>query len=206
MRAVAEDDEPRESPSERLATLSAAVASGDRARFAALYEHAAPALHAWASLRIPARLSAWIEPADLVQEVWVRAWRAAASADATRDDPPLRAWLLRIAKNVLLEAMRRADAAPGSNSGGSTRLLVLAGVPDDATAVSRRVARDEDLARFVAWARELDEEERRLLVLCALEGASYAEAAERLGCTRDALAKRWPKLRERAERVLGRAL
>lgn len=195
-----------EEEGERLHALAAAWAAGDRGAFERAVERVAPALFAWSALRIPPHLRAWAEPADIVQEVWVRAVRALGQPRSSEDDPPARAWLFRIAKNVLLELSRKADAAPAAHAGGSTRVLALAGVPDDATAVSRRVARDEGLARLVAWAGELDEEERRLFVLCALEGASYSEAAARLGCSRDALAKRWPKLRERAERALGRAL
>jgi RNA polymerase sigma-70 factor (ECF subfamily) len=203
---MARDDDGPLADEERVAALAACARAGDVAAFARLYERHARALFAWGALRIRPALRAWIEPADLVQEVWARAWRAALEPRA--DDPPLRAWLLRIAKNVMLEVHRRAERSPAplEGPGPSTRMMALAALPDDATAISQRVARDDGLERVVAWARGLEEEDRRLFVLCALEGASYAEAARSLGVSRDALAKRWPKLRERSERALGGAL
>lgn len=159
----------------------------------------APALFAWARARIRPELGAYVDPADVVQEVWCRALAARAAGEA----PPreLRPWLFGVAKNVLLEALRRArsPAFRAGAAGGTTRLLALGRVPDEVTAASVRCARDEGLARFSTWLAALDEPDRELVVNCGLEGLPHAEVAERIGLSRDAAAKRWQRLRARLE-------
>lgn len=166
--------------------------------FRSEYAELAPALFAWARSRIRPELRTFVEPADVVQEVWCRAWSARAEGAEPRE---LRPWLFGVAKNVLLEALRRArsPAFRAGAAGGTTRLLALGGVPDEVTAVSVRCSRDEHLARFSTWLEELPAEDRDLVVLCGLEGLGHAEVGERLGLSRDATAKRWQRLRARLE-------
>jgi RNA polymerase sigma-70 factor (ECF subfamily) len=183
------------------------AASGGELDFQRRYEELAPALHAWAELRIRPQMRALVEPGDVVQEVWCRAWRERAQVAAL--DPAFRGWLFRIAKNVLLEAFRRARAPAfrAGSAGTTTRVLALEGVPDSITAVSRRLARDEGLAKLVEWLRGLEEDERLLVAHVGLEGLSFAEVGERVGLSRDAVARRWQRLRARmAEQRLARDL
>lgn len=167
--------------------------------FRRAYAELAPALFAWARARIRPELRAWIEPSDVVQEVWCRAWAARAAGE--REPEALRPWLFGVAKNVLLEALRRArgPAFRAGAAGSTTRLLALGSVPDEVTAASVRCARDEQLARFSDWLEELAPEDRELVVHCGLEGLAHGEVAERLGLTRDAAAKRWQRLCARLE-------
>ncbi len=176
--------------------LVRAAREGDISSFARLYERIAPAVHTWAELRLRPTVRARCEPADIVQEVWCRAWRALDKLDA---DTPFRPWIFRIAKNVLLEALRQTQgAAEGLGSPGpTTRLFALENLPDDATAISRRLVIDEELKAFAALVRTLDEEDRALVVHCGLEGLGHREVAARLGITADAVAKRWQRLKAR---------
>jgi RNA polymerase sigma factor (sigma-70 family) len=178
--------------------------AGARGDFGKLYEHIAPALYTWASLRIRPSLRTAIDPADLVQEVWCRAWRS--FGDFEPDRTSFRWWLFRIAKHVLLEAVRRAERG-GLATGSTTQLLALGDVPDEATAVSRRVARLEGLELLRVWIEGLDEEDRSLVIHCGLEGLPHAQVAERLDLEREAVSKRWQRLRARlAEMALPREL
>ena len=176
--------------------LARAAKAGELERFGELVERLAPALLTWARLRIRPAWRAHIDETDVVQEVWCRAWRAFPDFDA--DEVPFRYWVFRIAKNVLLEASRKLRAA-GPAAGTTTRLLMLTQVPDEATGLTQRVRRDETLERFADWARELSEEDRKLLVHVGLEGLPHAEAAERLGVGVEALSKRWQRLRAKIE-------
>jgi RNA polymerase sigma factor (sigma-70 family) len=168
-------------------------------RFRRDYAELAPALFAWAAARIRPELRAWIEPSDVVQEVWCRAWGALASDGRAPEE--LRPWLFGVAKNVLLEALRRArsPAFRAGAAGSTTRLLALGRVPDDVTAASVRCARDEHLSRFSEWLAALEPDDRELVVHCGLEGLAHDAVAERIGLTRDAAAKRWQRLRARLE-------
>ncbi len=190
----AEPVPPLDAPTERLA---AGAQGGDAAQFAALYERVAPALHAWAQLRIRRSMRMHVDPADLVQEVWVRAVTAFPRFDpATRS---FRAWLFTIAKNVLLEGFRKLRRSPwaAGEGGPTTRLFALANVPDDVTSLSRRLGRDEAVGAFVERVGELADEDRQLLVHCGLEGLTCAEAARRLDLGEAAVVKRWQRLRAR---------
>ena len=167
---------------------------GDQQGFSELYEHIAPSLHTWAHLRIRPEQSAHLDPADLVQEVWLRAWRQMESFEG--DGSYFRFWIFRIAKNVLLEAVRRGQKTKGAG-GPSTRLKQANDQLDQATAVSQRVARDESLVLFRDQVDLLAVDERKLVLHCGLEGLPHAQVAERLGLSSEAVTKRWQRLRER---------
>lgn len=173
--------------------------NGDAGDFARLYEHIAPAVHTWASLRLRPNQAAMLDPGDLVQEVWLRAWRRIDDFDHER--VPFRFWVFRIAKNVLLEASRQSRRPDQLGriraSGEDGEADPLARVADSITAVSRRVSRDEELGRFREAVAALPEDERKLVLHCGLEGLPLREVGERLGISEEAAGKRWQRLRAR---------
>lgn len=175
--------------------LACAARGGDPEAFGELYARVAPALYAWASLRVRPSLRSRIEPGDVVQEVWLRAWQIFASFDSSKC--PFRAWVFRVAKLVLLEVCRQ-QATPGRAAlGPSTEMEVLRGAPDSMTAVSQRLSRDEAMRAFLERVEGLDGEERKLVAWCGVEGLGFADVARRLDLKRDAVAKRWQRLRAR---------
>ncbi len=167
------------------------------ARFNALYEAIAPSLYTWAEIKIRPQMRGLVDPSDVVQEVWYRAWRAFNAANFEVES--FRRWIFRVAKNVLLESFRalRGSDSLGGGAGESARLRRLAEVPDTATAITRRVARDEGLKLFANWTVGLDEDERALVVHLGLEDMDRAELALRLGLSEATLAKRWERLMSR---------
>ncbi len=168
----------------------------DNQRFAQLYEEAAPALYAWASLRIRPAMRGRVDPEDVLQEVWVRALESDGRREASGAE--FRPWIFGVAKNVLLEAFRKLEQSrSGRGLGSSTRLALIEELPDQATAISRRLAQDESLRVFLERARELPDEDRMILLHHGFEGLTHAEAATRLGLPRDTVAKRWQRLRAR---------
>jgi RNA polymerase sigma-70 factor (ECF subfamily) len=189
-------DEARDDGLEGVTARWLALAQGgDASGFADLYEHIAPALHTWAELRIRPEQRVIIEPGDLVQEVWFRAWRQLEAFDPKTT--PFRFWIFRIAKNVLLEAARSSQRNERAGSGASERLRALEQLADSITAVSLRLARDESLAQFRAAVAALEPDDQKLVLHCGLEGLPYKEVAPRMGLSVDAVAKRWQRLRAR---------
>ncbi len=71
-----------------------------------LYSRHAETLHAYAVRFGPDRASA----DDIVQETFIRAWRHLPQLRA--DDRPIRPWLFRVARNLLIDADRAARARP----------------------------------------------------------------------------------------------
>jgi RNA polymerase sigma-70 factor (ECF subfamily) len=76
-----------------------------------LYSHHAKALHAYVEQFCPDRASA----DDIVQETFIRAWRHLPQLSV--NDRPLRPWLYRVARNLLIDANRAARARPMSAPG-----------------------------------------------------------------------------------------
>jgi len=163
-------------------------------RFEALFAEVAPALYAWAELRIRPTLRARLDPQDLVQEVWIRGMQGFARFDER--GVSFRAWAFRIGKNILMEAIRATRNDIVDTPGGVTsRMLALEGVPQDVTSFTQRLAREESVRAFLEEASSLVEVERMLLVHCGLEGETCAEAAVKLGVSEDAAIKRWQRLK-----------
>jgi RNA polymerase sigma-70 factor, ECF subfamily len=71
-----------------------------------LYSHYAKALHGYVEQFCPDQASA----DDIVQETFIRAWRHLPQLSA--DDRPIRPWLFRVARNLLIDANRAAQARP----------------------------------------------------------------------------------------------
>jgi RNA polymerase sigma factor (sigma-70 family) len=164
-------------------------------RFEQLYADVAPALYAWAEMRIRPTLRARLEPQDLVQEVWLRGRKNFARYDERTAG--FRAWAFRIGKNVLMEALRasRDEPLPGPGGSAATGMLALEGIPENVTSFTQRLARDESVRAFLAHAGSLEEVDRMLLIHCGLEQETCAAAAQKLGLTEDAAIKRWQRLK-----------
>lgn len=190
--------EPSPDPEPSTLDLARAARSGAGAEFGKLYERVAPAIYAWAALRLRPSTRAQLDPEDVVQEVWCRALSIFSGAETHGN---FRAWIFSVAKFVLRELLRKQERALrlDAGAGESTRVRLIEQVPDDVTTATHRIARNDALAKFVAKVQELDPEDRALIVHCGLEGLTCGEAAERLGISRDAAAKRWQRLRARLE-------
>jgi RNA polymerase sigma-70 factor (ECF subfamily) len=201
-------EQPRHPPHSVEQTVTSLLArrvhGGDPRDFDGLYERVAPALYGWAALKIGPNLRGRLDPEEVAQETWLRALRSLREFDDAR--ATFRAWLFGIARHVLMEAfqnLRRQSAAAGTTA----RVFALENHPDTVTSVTRRIAREDALLRFIARVGELGEDEQMLTVLCGIEGMSYDDAADRLGISRDAAKKRWSRLRaELAARELPREL
>ncbi len=170
-------------------------------RFLALYEPVAPAIFAWARLHIHAPLRRRVDPEDILQEVCFRAFTR-----FDKFDPKIanfRAWLFGIAHNVLREALRslkaRGESVFGNAAAVSGRAPGLDGFPAEATNISTRIAREENLVAFLERLDLLEEDDRRLLLYRGLEGKRHQEVAELMGIGSDAAEKRWQRLRKRLQ-------
>jgi RNA polymerase sigma factor (sigma-70 family) len=187
---------PRAGPEqpEDSATSARSAAS---ARFESLYAESAPALYAWAELRIRPQMRVRLDPQDLVQEVWMRGIRNFARFDER--ETSFRAWIFKIGKNVMLEAIRalRTEAAAQPGWSPTTKMLALEGVPHSVTSFTQRLAREDAVREFLAQAAELDDDDRMILIHCGLEEETCASVATKLGLGEDATIKRWQRLRAR---------
>ena len=142
------------------AVLVASARSGDERAFRRLYERYARVVHGLLLARVPPG-----EVEDLVQDVFVAAWRR---LDALRDPAAFGGWLSSIARNRATDYHRRA-----------TETVDL---PDDLPASDSTAARAEALT-VLAAIRSLPEAYRETLVLRLVEGLSGPEISARTGLT-----------------------
>jgi RNA polymerase sigma factor (sigma-70 family) len=190
-----EDGESSEGMAEEQ-VLAKALRDGEESDFNGIYERVAPALFSWARLRIPPSVRPFLDEQDVVQEVWIR-----AVAILDRFDPAkmsFRAWILKVAKYVLLEAIRklRADPWVRMKGGPSTRFFVLHNCPDSVTRLSARMRRDERVEAFTSYVEAMPSPDREILMHCGLEDQKADEVATRLEMTPEAVLKRWQRLRK----------
>jgi RNA polymerase sigma-70 factor (ECF subfamily) len=133
-------------------------------------------------------LGSFEDSEDLVQETFLRAWRARAGFEGRSS---FRAWLYKIATNACLDALERRPRAPAP-AGGERPVLeipwlqpypddLLEGVaPPDDEPDARLVARETIELAFIAAVQLLPPRQRVALIARDVLGWSAAESAELL--------------------------
>lgn len=171
--------------SRELGQLLSRSGLGDRAAFALLYQRTAGHLFA-VVLRIQ-RDRGLAE--DLLQEVYVNVWKAAAGFDAARAQPLT--WLTSIARNRAIDSLRRQATQPQLDSpgqgheaeggdgddGGSDRLERTA---DEGPGPLELLARASEARALDQCLEHLSPPQRQSVALAFFDGLSHAEVAERL--------------------------
>ncbi|HEX3759487.1 MAG TPA: sigma-70 family RNA polymerase sigma factor [Kofleriaceae bacterium] len=142
--------------------LVAAMAAGDRAALATLYERHASLLLGLA-LRIVREKR---EAEDLLHDVFLEAWRTAKDFDPKRGR--VRTWLAIRMRSRALDLQKSARVSRNTGDGG-LELLV-----DEVDAAS------PDHGRVRRALAELGSDQRRVLELAYFEGLSCTEIAERV--------------------------
>ncbi|MFT7619681.1 MAG: RNA polymerase sigma factor (sigma-70 family) [Planctomycetota bacterium] len=173
------------------------VRAGDPSAFAQLYERLAPSLDAWSQLRVTGSLRDYIEPSDIIQEVWWRAMDAFDRYDSAKSG--FRPWIFTIATNVLLEwnRKRRRKIRIEPKSLADRTASLPPALAKQATSVGRGLSLNESVKKLVSIVALLDEEDRAVFVHCGLEGLTAAEVAMLVGTNADSVNKRWQRLREK---------
>jgi RNA polymerase sigma-70 factor, ECF subfamily len=106
---------------------------------------------------------------DVVQETFIRAWRHLPRLSA--DDRPIRPWLFRVARNLLIDADRAARARP----------VVVQALPDEDAGTDS--ALDQVLDRDLVFAalQHLSPAHRDVLIEAFYNGGSLVAVARELG-------------------------
>lgn len=108
---------------------------------------------------------------EVAQEAFLRAWRHGSTFDARRGS--VASWLLVIARNVAIDALRVQRLRPTEHL-GAMELRIESPDPDPERAADAAGVR----ARVVAALRLLPAEQRRAVVLASLAGRTAREVAE----------------------------
>lgn len=174
LRRTGAEQEATSNGEQRLNALATRAAQGDRSAFAQVYDALATDVYAFVAYRTGGE-AGLAETDDIVAEVFLKAWRYARSFDAAKG--PYRAWIFTIARNELLDAMRRArEAAPDLHLGEIEAEHAVPADEDDATA--------ESVVGAVALRTALERlpvEERDAVVLHYFGNCSFREIGKSLG-------------------------
>ncbi len=162
------------------------------------------------AVRLDDRLSARIDPSDVVQETLIVA--AKQLADYLRDPPlPLYPWLRQIAFNRLTALHRRhvtaskrsvgREQSPGISSASGVQLAER--LTSRESGPLRRAIRKEMCQRVRTALAAMAEPDREILILRHLEQLSYADSAAILQITEAAAKQRHVRALRRIRRLLG---
>jgi RNA polymerase sigma-70 factor, ECF subfamily len=146
------------------------VAAGDSSGLAALYDRYSRLLYSLA-LRI---LRDTADAEDVVQEVFVQAWRQASRYDPSRG--AVAAWLLTQARSRAIDRLRARRARPGRDDDAG----LAPEIADPGPAVDWQVMSSEQITRVRAAIDDLPVLQRVAIELAYYEGCTQMEIAERL--------------------------
>jgi RNA polymerase sigma-70 factor (ECF subfamily) len=149
---------------------------GDASAFAALYEQHSPAVCRF----LQSRLAGSREAAeDVTTVVFVKVWQ---KLDTYEDRGlPLEAWIFRIARNCLIDHLRRQPPLDNDS------LVLASDVPDNNSGSEYRQVLDRHILE-AALAR-LGDVQRQAVTLRFIDGLSTLEAGEIMGRSEDAVKK-----------------
>lgn len=160
------------------------VLQGDPTAFGVIVERTSSRL-----VRMSARMLGNVADAeDVVQEAYVKAYRALTSAQFDRRSR-IETWLTRIVVNATLDAKR--SKARSRLTAASDVLEELGGYDGVETQDARLALRE-----LSQWVEELPEEQQTVVWLKTIEGMEAAEIAEVLGCSEGAIEQRLVRARQ----------
>ncbi len=177
------------------ASLMARAAAGDAEAFATIVHRWRRRIYAFAvRMTCDAVLAE-----DVTQDAFARAFQARAR---WRPRARVSTWLYTIAKNAVLDRARRRTERTVSPAAGANTTGLLGRIPDGAlTPCSSAQNLELEIAVETALAG-LPETYRLPVVLCSMEGMSYAEAAEVAGVNEKTLSSRLARGREMLREAL----
>ncbi len=146
-----------------------AVAEGERAALARLYDRYTPMLFAMLCRLLPGRTDA----EEVVQDTWLRVWRRASSFDPERGS--VAAWLMTMARNRALDRLRSATARRRREEKVAAEER---GAGEDP---SRAAHLGEARRRIRASLSTLEPKRREVIELAYWQGLSQREISTRLG-------------------------
>jgi len=111
--------------------------------------------------------------ADVTQEVFLAAWKSRERFDPTR--APLPAWLIGIAKNKIVDALRKSGRqVPQLDDHDGDRIASIGGVIADVDSLGDRMLLAEGLS-------QLSDRARRVVELAFYEDLTHPQIAHRTG-------------------------
>ncbi|MBQ8587437.1 MAG: sigma-70 family RNA polymerase sigma factor [Oscillospiraceae bacterium] len=141
------------------------------------------------------------DAADMTQESFLKAWR---NLESFQGNSAFSTWLYRLASNTCLDHLRSVKRKPQlslvmEDEDGETQAL---DVPDSAPSPEEQVIALDEQSRLNDALQALDEDQRQILILRAVNGLSYTEIAEALHLKEGTVKSRLARAREQLRKKL----
>ena len=166
---------------------------GDRDAFRQIYLETHAALYRYAL----SELGNADDARDVVQECFVRAWRALGSF---RGETSLLRWLFRITRNLIIDKVRarrrRPEVSLEKPLGSDTEETVGDRIASKKRGPGEAAEQAEEMAAFRKALAGLPEAQRAIFLLREWEGLDYREIGVRLGLTDGTVKSRLARARE----------
>ncbi len=142
------------------------------------------------------------DAADMTQESFLKAWR---NLESFQGNSAFSTWLYRLASNTCLDHLRSMKRRPQlslvmEDEDGEAQAL---DVPDSAPTPEEQVIALDEQSRLNEALQALEEDQRQILILRAVNGLSYTEIAEALqlkeGTVKSRLARARDQLRKKLQ-------
>lgn len=139
---------------------------------------------------------------DLSQDVFLKAWKALPRFEARSQ---FFTWLYRITHNVTYDWLRKRKIRPGTefeDGVGQTPAAGAVTVPYVSPEPDTKLRHKETGARIAAALREISPEHRAVVLLKEVDGLSYQEIADTVGCSLGTVMSRLFYARKRLQVLL----
>jgi RNA polymerase sigma-70 factor (ECF subfamily) len=200
-------EQPQSDP-ERLLRLAR---TGNLAALGQLLEVYRSYLELLARLQVGRRLQGKVDPADLVQETFLKAHRDFAAFRGSTEEE-LAGWLRQILICTVANSVRhylganrrdaRLERDLAAELDQSSRVLD-GGLLAPGSSPSQHAARREQAVLLADALARLPDDYREVLILRHLEGLSFPELAHRMGRSLDSVKNLWTRALGRLRRTLG---
>jgi RNA polymerase sigma-70 factor (ECF subfamily) len=205
---------PIEPSADEMSRLGERMRTGDRSALGSLFEHYRERLLRMVDIRLDGRVRARIDPADVVQDAFLD---AARSLDDYVRDPKVPPFLwLRLVVGERIAIAHRQHLGVRMRDAAREVSLYREALPQASTAAlasmllgrlttpTQAAQRAERLLRIQEALNSLEPIDREVLSLRHFEQLNRAEAAQALGITEEAGAKRYIRALKRLKEVMAR--
>ena len=151
--------------------LISSTAGGDLAAFGTLYSRYLEPIYRY----IYYRVSNVHDSEDLTEEVFVRAWSALQKAQADPGIKNFRAWLYRIAHNLVVDHHRQ------SKGNLSEEILDEENLAESDSAIEEILVKELEAKNLEEALLTLEDPLQQIIILRFINGMSHAETAEIVG-------------------------
>ncbi len=166
---------------------------GDRETFGELFEAHRRRLLARIAARTGRRLQGVLDPEDVLQDTFLRAFETVRLFTPRGEDSFFR-WLAAIAEHLLLNASRKRRPDP---------LVVQPEPLASGASPSKALRREERFDRLDEALRGLPEDRRRAVLMARIEGLNAREIARRMGRSEQAVRQLLARALKQLKRTMG---